>query len=174
MKNLVLSHRAGILEQSMGARNRVGIGLSYRPAMLHKLTGRCDNSVPTRFLAPVGCSKIPAQSHHAVYSLRTGRHHCALSIGAEHHSDIGNLFFTPLPTAAWSKKRILNANSCTRWHGIFKGFSQAGGRASFSKNLRASLFNECLSNESNFGWSISLDSIFNVEFHVKIPLTYVT
>ncbi len=26
---------AGILEQSMGARNRVGIGLSYRPARLH-------------------------------------------------------------------------------------------------------------------------------------------
>jgi hypothetical protein len=28
---------AGILEQSMGARNRIGIGLSYRPARLHKL-----------------------------------------------------------------------------------------------------------------------------------------
>jgi hypothetical protein len=28
---------AGILEQSMGARNRVGIGLSYRPARLHRL-----------------------------------------------------------------------------------------------------------------------------------------
>jgi hypothetical protein len=28
---------AGILEQSMGARNRVGIGLSYRPAKLHSL-----------------------------------------------------------------------------------------------------------------------------------------
>jgi hypothetical protein len=27
----------GILEQSMGARNRVGIGLSYRPARLHRL-----------------------------------------------------------------------------------------------------------------------------------------
>jgi hypothetical protein len=33
-------HRAGILEQSMGARqcrHRVGIGLSYRPARLHRL-----------------------------------------------------------------------------------------------------------------------------------------
>jgi hypothetical protein len=29
---------AGILEQSMGARNRVGIGLSYQPAWLHRLT----------------------------------------------------------------------------------------------------------------------------------------
>ncbi len=28
---------AGILEQSMGARNRVGIGLSYRPARPHRL-----------------------------------------------------------------------------------------------------------------------------------------
>ncbi len=28
---------AGILKQSMGARNRVGIGLLYRPAMLHRL-----------------------------------------------------------------------------------------------------------------------------------------
>jgi hypothetical protein len=29
---------AGILEQSMGARNQVGIGLSYRPAWLQRLT----------------------------------------------------------------------------------------------------------------------------------------
>ncbi len=28
---------AGIFKQSMGARNRVGIGLSYRPARLHSL-----------------------------------------------------------------------------------------------------------------------------------------
>ncbi len=28
---------AGILKQSMGARNRVGIGFSYRPARLHSL-----------------------------------------------------------------------------------------------------------------------------------------
>ncbi len=53
---------AGPLEQSMGARNRVGIGLSYGPAMLHRLAGRYDNSVPTRFLTPVDCSKIPAQN----------------------------------------------------------------------------------------------------------------
>ncbi len=29
--------RAGIFKQSMGARNRVGIGLSYRLARLHRL-----------------------------------------------------------------------------------------------------------------------------------------
>jgi hypothetical protein len=28
---------AGIFKQSMGARNRVGIGLSYRPTRLHRL-----------------------------------------------------------------------------------------------------------------------------------------
>ncbi len=30
---------AGIFKQSMGARNRGGIGLSYRPARLHRLDG---------------------------------------------------------------------------------------------------------------------------------------
>jgi hypothetical protein len=33
----VLAARAGIFKQAMGARNRVGIGLSYRPARLHRL-----------------------------------------------------------------------------------------------------------------------------------------
>jgi hypothetical protein len=32
-----LDLRAGIFKQSMGARNRVGIGLSYQPARLHRL-----------------------------------------------------------------------------------------------------------------------------------------
>ncbi len=31
------SFRAGIFKISMGARHRVGIGLSYRPARLHRL-----------------------------------------------------------------------------------------------------------------------------------------
>jgi hypothetical protein len=30
----VIRYRAGIFKQSMGARNRVGMGLSYRPARL--------------------------------------------------------------------------------------------------------------------------------------------
>ncbi len=46
---------AGILEQSMGTRNRVGIGLSYRAARLDKLGSS------THFLAPIDCYKIPAQ-----------------------------------------------------------------------------------------------------------------
>jgi hypothetical protein len=43
----------------MGAKNRVGIGMSYRPAIPHRLTGRYENLVPTRFIAPIDCSKIP-------------------------------------------------------------------------------------------------------------------
>jgi hypothetical protein len=31
---------AGIIEQSMGARNRVGIGLLFRPDRLHRLADR--------------------------------------------------------------------------------------------------------------------------------------
>ncbi len=34
---LLLYSRAGIFKESMGARNRGGIGLSYRPARLHRL-----------------------------------------------------------------------------------------------------------------------------------------
>jgi hypothetical protein len=30
-------YRAGIFKKSMGARHRVGTGLSYRPARLHRL-----------------------------------------------------------------------------------------------------------------------------------------
>ncbi len=44
---------AGNFEQSMGARNRVGIGLSYRPARLLMLVVWYDNSVPIWFLAPI-------------------------------------------------------------------------------------------------------------------------
>jgi hypothetical protein len=73
---------AGIVKQSIGVRNQVGIRLSYRPIRLHSLAdfvllesilelpkslqirilaGRYDNPLPTRFLAPIDCSKIPAQ-----------------------------------------------------------------------------------------------------------------
>ncbi len=37
---------AGILEQSMGARNRVGIRLSYRPAKLQMLAEIDDSWAP--------------------------------------------------------------------------------------------------------------------------------
>jgi hypothetical protein len=43
-----------------GLRIHVGIGLSYRPARKHWQAGQYDNSVPTRFLAPIECYRIPA------------------------------------------------------------------------------------------------------------------
>jgi hypothetical protein len=66
---------------SMGARNQVGIGLSYRPASLRslatqfqnrflesipfaiaglKIQTQYDNPIPTRFIDPIDCLKIPA------------------------------------------------------------------------------------------------------------------
>ncbi len=47
--------------------------------------------------------------------------------------------------------RCLIANYCTSWHCKFEELSQDGGRADFSKNLRASLINDDLSSEPNFG-----------------------
>ncbi len=37
MKPFYVTIRAGIFKESMGARNRGGIGLSYRPARPHRL-----------------------------------------------------------------------------------------------------------------------------------------
>ncbi len=46
---------AGILDKSMGARNRVGIGLSYQPARLHRLV----ESIPrNRFLGSLKVYKF--------------------------------------------------------------------------------------------------------------------
>jgi hypothetical protein len=36
-RHVLSRYRAGIFKQSVGARDRVGIGLSYRPARLHRL-----------------------------------------------------------------------------------------------------------------------------------------
>ncbi len=52
--------------------------------------------------------------------------------------------------------RCLIANYCTRGRCNFKGLSQDGGWADFSKNLRASLFNDDLSIEPNLGWTVPL------------------
>ncbi len=48
ISNSVVQYCAGILEQSMGARNRVGIGLSYRPARLHR-AGGVESWAPYKF-----------------------------------------------------------------------------------------------------------------------------
>ncbi len=37
-RNVPIRTRAGVLEQSMGARIRIGIGLSHRPARLHSIS----------------------------------------------------------------------------------------------------------------------------------------
>jgi hypothetical protein len=37
LKKYPFPHSAGIFKHSLGARNRVGIGLSYRPTRLHRL-----------------------------------------------------------------------------------------------------------------------------------------
>jgi len=47
------------LEQSMGARNRVGTELSHRPARLCSLAGNYDKPISTPFLVPIDCYKIP-------------------------------------------------------------------------------------------------------------------
>ncbi len=44
-----------------GARIRVGTELPYRPASLCGTAYRYDNPIPTWFVAPIDCSKIPAQ-----------------------------------------------------------------------------------------------------------------
>ncbi len=69
--DLLPACNSGILEKSMVARNRVGIRLFYRPARLHRLTGRYDDLVPTRFLAPVDYDKIQALVLHC-FSAGTG------------------------------------------------------------------------------------------------------
>jgi hypothetical protein len=49
-KDLAGSAVLEFLEHSMGARNRVGIGISYRTARLHRLAGRYGSySVPIYF-----------------------------------------------------------------------------------------------------------------------------
>jgi hypothetical protein len=59
------------------------------------------------------------------------------------------------------------ANYCTWWRCNFKGLSEDGGRADFSKNFCASLYNEDLSIEPNFGQCtrhhmIKLKTIFSI------------
>jgi hypothetical protein len=58
-----LSYRAGIFKQTMRARNKVGIGLPYRPARLHRLA----ELIPwNRFLGSIQVLKFglrPASPH---------------------------------------------------------------------------------------------------------------
>jgi hypothetical protein len=55
-----VQHRAGIFKQSMGTRNRVGIGLLYRLARLHRLA----ESIPrNRFLGSLNVYKYRLRLH---------------------------------------------------------------------------------------------------------------
>jgi hypothetical protein len=51
---------AGILEQSVRARDPAGNGLSYWPVRLNRLAGRYYNSIPFESLSLTHCFKIPA------------------------------------------------------------------------------------------------------------------
>jgi hypothetical protein len=52
--------RAGIFKEFMGARNRGGIGLSYRPARLHRLA---EFILRNRFLGSINVYKYGLSSH---------------------------------------------------------------------------------------------------------------
>jgi hypothetical protein len=53
-RNYDFAYRAGIFKKSMGARHRVGIGLLYRPARLHRLA----EFIPwNRFRGPIHVQK---------------------------------------------------------------------------------------------------------------------
>jgi len=87
-----------------------------------------------------------------------------LKYSLRHWKQILNLLLTPLPTALLGIQRLQTelcaplairfriAHCCTRWGRYFKGLAQHGERWDVSKNLRASLLNDDLSNEPNFGW----------------------
>ncbi len=49
-------HCAGILEQSMGDRNRVGIGLVYWPARLYRLAESIPGLLKNRHRLRCGCT----------------------------------------------------------------------------------------------------------------------
>jgi hypothetical protein len=82
-----------------------------------------------------------------------------------HWQQLPNLFIAPLPTAGCKVNkgpqtelcaplaiRILIAKSCSRCSEIFKGISEDGGRANFSKiKLCSFLFYKGFSNNPNLG-----------------------
>ncbi len=69
---------AGILEQSVGARNRVGKGLSYRPAMLGYIVWR-NRFLGTDSWAPLNF-KIPSQIPRVTAELTVLKKACKISL----------------------------------------------------------------------------------------------
>ncbi len=80
---------ARILVPDWGDRFDSGIGLSYRPARLHRLTGRYDNPIPASTLYP------PFRDYEFGYSC-VGPRLCACPI---------QLFLNPLITYLWNMSR---------------------------------------------------------------------
>ncbi len=77
--------------------------------------------------------------------------HCAVGwLQRKKHSGFKN-FIAPLPAELWAPLAVCYqiANSRKRWRCYFKVLSQDEGRADFSKNLCALLFNDDLSNVPN-------------------------
>jgi hypothetical protein len=73
-------------------------------ARLCSLAGRYDNPIPTRFLAPIDCLKIPELEFHDVISHRKKIcHHCTEQGHMENERDKGNVvdseLFIPDPTS---------------------------------------------------------------------------
>jgi hypothetical protein len=51
------SHCAGILEQYIGTRNRIGIGLSYRPVRLHRMAESTESIPRNQILGSINVYK---------------------------------------------------------------------------------------------------------------------
>ncbi len=66
--------RAGIFKKAMGARNRGGIGLSYRPARLHRLV----EFIPwNQFRGPINIEKYGLWSQiRCLWRVRNTTKHC--------------------------------------------------------------------------------------------------
>ncbi len=67
-ERLTAQSSAGILEQSMGARNRVGTGLSYRPARLRRLA----ESIPGLLKSLKYCLWVRSQHPPTQWNLSPG------------------------------------------------------------------------------------------------------
>jgi hypothetical protein len=97
---------AGILEQSMGARNRVGIELSYRPAS----AGIVEQSMGSRNRVGIGWSYRPAMLYRLAKSIPWNR--CLGSIKVLKYRLIGwrNRF---LGIDSWATKKFKNTWKCS-------------------------------------------------------------
>ncbi len=69
--------------------------------------------------------------------------------------------------------RILIANNCTIWRGIFKGFSEDGRRTAFLKTSAPVPLIKSLRMRPLLDWSISLDSIHSSNKSLPVHILHV-